>query len=996
MKSLSKKILLASLLALGTQSFASMACEGTVYLKLPDEWKSAYAIAGGVAVKFTASAEYSGWLQVSVSDIGGINETNGFNINETSDLVCNETGHCITPLCMDSAYMMISDRTGFTCARFSKTGELWISANPDPAKPTTPYYSSNPPDVKYFYVFVPNTEEWLSAIPMLSVGGKPGEAMSADPERAGWYYKRFVDEELPTSVLIYRDDDEKMAEAIGMGGNWDAAASPTPINLKTIFETFESDKVYFVADEDFVDETSGNMGWTSVEPTGVEGVSYFNLAALIYDTDAALHGAFTCTPMWWMGQTETEALNNACYDASAPYNVVASATGVVPCIGVTQGMVESVLTTDANGKKKMTLTAAGKKCFGSNADEAFATMFNYTEGVNENYCVELPFSRGLDGKWGFDSDYYMSSGAHVLGGFYPAEETPMDFVPGTEPLPAAEAKRMAEGPIYMCTDYYSLKSSTPEGLRTIDSAEGVPVSDLICNGPGWDRGIDCEGLFVGGGEFSSSGGTLTAVGKNIQSAFGVTFSGDGWSWSCTNEAPIGWNFYEDGTETRTGFVTRKGQLSDGTPRWTSGTDDAAILTKGGRNQHFCFESHATFRYKKGLRFSIRGDDDIWVYIDNQLAVDLGGTHLPAPGYVNLDKFVGKSGSWVVGELYPIDIYFCDRRTTMSNIAISTNAYLTQDSPKTTQKKATASSYTLQYCATGDGSSSCVSAAMGQGTGGNCLVGDDLCADLAKSGEKVQYRIETKDGTLVASEEELDQATTYFGGVDLSNRCDAKINNAAMIGLTPNTYILTATVRGKTQLFQFKVKASEDADSTNVKPNDDDKSDSTDVKKDDKKDDGKSDSTDVEKDDKKDDGKGDSTDVKKDDKKDDGKSDSTDVEKDDKKDDGKGDSTDVKKDDSKGDSTDVKKDDKKDDDKGEKDDDSDAVPPSFRVVLTGPFTFDIVFVDAEPGKTKSYAVMDLMGGIIKQGKTVGGTRISVKNSGSYIVRVGRGYQKVDIK
>ena len=47
MKSLSKKILLASLLAFGTQSFARMACEGTVYLKLPDEWKSAYAIAGG-------------------------------------------------------------------------------------------------------------------------------------------------------------------------------------------------------------------------------------------------------------------------------------------------------------------------------------------------------------------------------------------------------------------------------------------------------------------------------------------------------------------------------------------------------------------------------------------------------------------------------------------------------------------------------------------------------------------------------------------------------------------------------------------------------------------------------------------------------------------------------------------------------------------------------------------------------------------------------------
>lgn len=47
MKNFAKKILLTSLLAFGTQVFAKMDCEGTVYLKLPDEWKSAYAIAGG-------------------------------------------------------------------------------------------------------------------------------------------------------------------------------------------------------------------------------------------------------------------------------------------------------------------------------------------------------------------------------------------------------------------------------------------------------------------------------------------------------------------------------------------------------------------------------------------------------------------------------------------------------------------------------------------------------------------------------------------------------------------------------------------------------------------------------------------------------------------------------------------------------------------------------------------------------------------------------------
>ena len=36
-------------------------------------------------------------------------------------------------------------------------------------------------------------------------------------------------------------------------------------------------------------------------------------------------------------------------------------------------------------------------------------------------------------------------------------------------------------------------------------------------------------------------------------------------------------------------------------------------------------------------------------------MDLGGTHLAAPGYVNLDKFVGKSGALVEGQTYDISI-----------------------------------------------------------------------------------------------------------------------------------------------------------------------------------------------------------------------------------------------------------------------------------------------------------------------------------------------------
>lgn len=61
-----------------------------------------------------------------------------------------------------------------------------------------------------------------------------------------------------------------------------------------------------------------------------------------------------------------------------------------------------------------------------------------------------------------------------------------------------------------------------------------------------------------------------------------------------------------------------------------------------------------------------------MFIDNKLAIDIGGTHLTAPGYVDLDKFMSNA---VVGSLYDIDIFTCDRRTTSSNLSIKTNIVL---------------------------------------------------------------------------------------------------------------------------------------------------------------------------------------------------------------------------------------------------------------------------------------------------------------------------------
>lgn len=88
------------------------------------------------------------------------------------------------------------------------------------------------------------------------------------------------------------------------------------------------------------------------------------------------------------------------------------------------------------------------------------------------------------------------------------------------------------------------------------------------------------------------------------------------------------------------------------------------------NYHFTSEIRTKFTYRGGEVFTFRGDDDVWIFVNGTLAVDLGGMHSPLEGVVDMDQFALANGL-TRGETYPMDVFQAERHTTGSTFRIET-------------------------------------------------------------------------------------------------------------------------------------------------------------------------------------------------------------------------------------------------------------------------------------------------------------------------------------